>query len=174
MGLRIASHIRANVVAYLALFFALGGTSFAAATTLVPRNSVGSRQVIDNSLRVRDFNRTQRARLRGPQGRQGNQGIQGIQGPKGDKGNPGATNVALVTKVVHAAGSAGNSVDCPAGTRATGGGVAIYAPGPGDILQQSEPIVIGGGTVPTRWGGNVYVTSAGGRNVEFDVICASP
>ena len=174
MGHRVASHVRANIVAYLALFFALGGTSFAAANALVPRNSVGSPQVIDNSLRLRDFKRSQRARLRGPQGLQGVQGIQGAQGSKGDKGDPGATNVVLVSKLVHAVGSTGNSVDCPAGARATGGGVVILAPGSGDILQQSGPIVVGGGTVPTRWGGGVYVTSAGGRNVEFHVICASP
>ena len=166
MGHRVASHIRANVVAYLALFFALGGTSFAAAEKLVPRNSVGSRQVIDNSLRLRDFNRTQRARLRGPQG------AQGAQGAKGDKGDPGATNVVLVSKVVHIVASGGNSVDCPAGTRATGGGVAILAPGSADIVQQSDPIAVGGAL--TRWGGGVYVASPGGRNVEFDVICASP
>lgn|SRR5262245_38009733 len=169
MGHRVATHIRANVVAYLALFFALGGTSFAAAQTLVPRNSVGSPQVIDNSLRLRDFKRTQRARLRGPRGRQG---IQGAQGAKGDKGDAGATNVVLVTKVVHAVASAGNSVDCPAGARATGGGVTILAPGSADILQQSGPIAVGGAL--TRWGGGVYIASPGGRNVEFDVICASP
>jgi hypothetical protein len=172
MGHRVASHVRANVVAYVALFFALGGTSFAAAKTLVPRNSVGSPQVIDNSLRLRDFNRIQRARLRGPQGRQGRQGIQGAQGPKGDKGDPGATNVVLVSKVVHVVASGGNSVDCPAGARATGGGVAILAPGASDILQQSGPIAVGGAL--TRWGGGVYVATPGGRNVEFDVICASP
>jgi hypothetical protein len=166
MGHRVASHLRANVVAYVALFFALGGTSFAAAEKLVPRNSVGSPQVIDNSLRLRDFNRTQRARLRGPQGGQG------VPGPKGDKGDPGATNVVLVSKVVHAVASAGNSVDCPAGARATGGGVAILAPGSADIVQQSGPIAVGGAV--TRWGGGVYVATPGGRNVEFDVICASP
>lgn len=169
MGHRVASHLRANVVAYLALFFALGGTSFAAAERLVPRNSVGSPQVIDNSLRVRDFNRSQRARLRGPRGLQGSQGIQGAQGPKGD---PGATNLVLVTKVVHAVASAGNSVDCPAGARATGGGVTILAPGASDILQQSGPIAVGGALI--RWGGGVYIATPGGRNVEFDVICASP
>ena len=166
MGHRVASHIRANVVAYLALFFALGGTSFAAAEKLVPRNSVGSPQVIDNSLRLRDFNRTQRAGLRGPQGGQG------VQGPKGDKGDPGATNVVLVSKIVHIVASGGNSVDCPAGARATGGGIAILAPGGADIVQQSGPIAVGGAL--TRWGGGVYVASPGGRNVEFDVICASP
>jgi len=44
----------ALVVATLALLIALGGTS-AAAVGLLPRNSVGSSQVIDGSLRTRDF-----------------------------------------------------------------------------------------------------------------------
>jgi hypothetical protein len=42
------------VVATVALLVALGGTSVAA-VALVPRNSVGSSQVIDGSLRGRDF-----------------------------------------------------------------------------------------------------------------------
>ncbi len=44
----------AMVVATIALLVALGGTS-AAAVALVPRNSVGSAQVIDGSLKSRDF-----------------------------------------------------------------------------------------------------------------------
>ncbi len=44
----------ALVVATLALLVALGGTG-AAAVGLVPRNSVGSSQVIDGSLKSRDF-----------------------------------------------------------------------------------------------------------------------
>jgi hypothetical protein len=45
----LATHLRGNLVAYLALFFALGGTGYAAAT-------IGSSQVIDNSLLSRDLN----------------------------------------------------------------------------------------------------------------------
>lgn len=45
----------ALVVASLALLVALGGTSFAAVNALVPRNSVGSEQVIDHSLLTSDF-----------------------------------------------------------------------------------------------------------------------
>jgi hypothetical protein len=38
---KIGTHMRGHFVAYLALFFALGGTSFAAVNAL-PKNSVGS------------------------------------------------------------------------------------------------------------------------------------
>jgi hypothetical protein len=43
------------VVAMIALLVALGGTSFAAVSKLLPANSVGSAQVIDNSLLAKDF-----------------------------------------------------------------------------------------------------------------------
>jgi len=45
--MRAARHIRANVVGYLALFVALGGVGYAAAT-------IGSADVIDDSLHNRD------------------------------------------------------------------------------------------------------------------------
>jgi hypothetical protein len=40
---RLTGHIRANLIGYLALFCALGGTSYAAIS--IPRNSVGTRQL---------------------------------------------------------------------------------------------------------------------------------
>jgi hypothetical protein len=40
---RVVRHVRANVVAYMALFVALGGTSYAAGT--LAKNSVGSSQI---------------------------------------------------------------------------------------------------------------------------------
>ncbi len=55
--MRRLRHLRpspALIVATIALLIALGGTS-AAAVGLLPRNSVGSSQVIDGSLRSRDF-----------------------------------------------------------------------------------------------------------------------
>ena len=45
---RLLSHVRHNVVAYLALFVALGGTSYAAVS--LPRGSVGSRQLKNHSI----------------------------------------------------------------------------------------------------------------------------
>jgi hypothetical protein len=89
---KIGKHARGHFVAYLALFFALGGTSFAAVTAL-PRNSVGSPQIKNGAIQKIDISkRTVSALrgLRGPRGLQGIQGIQGIQGVKGDKGDKGA------------------------------------------------------------------------------------
>jgi hypothetical protein len=40
---RLSNHVRSNVVAYLALFIALGGTGYAA--TQLPAGSVGARQI---------------------------------------------------------------------------------------------------------------------------------
>jgi hypothetical protein len=77
------------VVACAALMVALGGTSFAAVKVLVPRNSVGSNQVIDRSLLAKDFKTPPKgprglAGPAGPAGGQGPAGPAGASGPKGD------------------------------------------------------------------------------------------
>ena len=46
----LLQHVRRNLVAYLALFVALTSTGYAASAKLLPRNSVGSAQVINGSL----------------------------------------------------------------------------------------------------------------------------
>jgi Collagen triple helix repeat (20 copies) len=86
----------AGIIACLALAIALGGSAFAA-TALLPKNSVGSAQVIDGSLLTKDFKRGQLQR--GPQGPQGQpgptgpQGQQGPIGPAGPQGPQGATGL---------------------------------------------------------------------------------
>ena len=88
-------HVRHNSLALLALFVALGGTSYAAVA--LPRNSVGANQirtaavasseVKDRSLTSRDFKSGQLpagARgAAGPVGPAGAPGAQGAQGPAG-------------------------------------------------------------------------------------------
>jgi hypothetical protein len=84
----------AMLVALLALFVALGGSSYAALQ--LPRASVGTKQlrngavtsqkVRNNSLLVRDFRASQRSRLRGPRGERGVQGERGLQGEVGPPG----------------------------------------------------------------------------------------
>jgi hypothetical protein len=71
----LRGHIRHNLVAYVALLFALSGSSYAAATKLLPPNSVGTRQVINHSLLKKDFKPGQLPR--GPQGPTGPQGLRG-------------------------------------------------------------------------------------------------
>lgn len=45
---KVVRHLKQNVVAYLALFVALGGTSYAAIS--IPRNSVGAKQLRNHSI----------------------------------------------------------------------------------------------------------------------------
>jgi hypothetical protein len=106
---RVVRHVRAHVIAYVALFVALGGTSYAA--TSLPKNSVGAKQiktgavgsseikngavksadVADGALLANDFKASELAGLKGPKGDKGD------TGPKGDKGDPGRDFDATVT-----------------------------------------------------------------------------
>jgi hypothetical protein len=80
----------ANVVATLALFTALGGTSYAALK--LPRNSVGATQIKsgavhtgeirDRTIRLQDISTAARATLRGQAGPQGAQGPVGTAAVK--------------------------------------------------------------------------------------------
>jgi hypothetical protein len=79
-------HLRRNLVAYVALFFGLAGTSFGAATIVLPANSVGSKQIVNRSVRKIDLNKRTVAALRGQRGAQG---LPGAKGDKGDQGPPG-------------------------------------------------------------------------------------
>lgn len=70
-----------NVMATIAVFIALGGTSYA--VVKLPRNSVGTEQVKNRSLRSEDLARGAIAAVRGPRGPEGPQGAAGPQGPAG-------------------------------------------------------------------------------------------
>jgi hypothetical protein len=87
---RILRHARANAIAYLALFIALSGVSYAAAT--LPRNSVGAKHLRDGSLTAKDFKAG--SLPAGPAGVQGPRGADGAGGPQGLQGPPGATGAA--------------------------------------------------------------------------------
>ena len=52
----LSQHLRANIVAYLALFIALGGTSYAAIN--LPAGSVGNRQIKNHSITPIKFDPT--------------------------------------------------------------------------------------------------------------------
>jgi hypothetical protein len=102
---RLWHAVRDNPVAFLALFLALAGTSYGAATLAV--NSVGTKQLKANAvtspkvknrtLRAVDFGRGQLPRgargavgQQGQQGAQGEPGLLGPTGPGGAQGPPGA------------------------------------------------------------------------------------
>jgi hypothetical protein len=127
----------ANVTATLALFVALGGSSYAAIA--LPRNSVGSAQlrkgavtgskirsgsitagkVKQHSLLASDFEAGQLAA--------GPAGLRGAQGPTGEQGPPGPAGPVNVTWTTTTNGVTSNgtytySALCPSGTVAVGGG----------------------------------------------------
>ena len=96
MAKRITSRLTyANVIATLALFLALGGTSYA--VTVLPKNSVGTQQlkknavtgvkVKDGSLSSADF--VAGTLLKGDTGATGAAGATGATGPQGETGVAG-------------------------------------------------------------------------------------
>jgi|tagenome__1003787_1003787.scaffolds.fasta_scaffold20824716_1 hypothetical protein len=120
----------ANVVGTLALFMALGGTSYAAVTITgrnIKDNTVTSADIKNRSLQAVDFKLGQlpagRQGLPGPRGPVGPTGAPGPQGPAGT-----AANVRIVTAdgaavaVAPATANVVASVNCPPGMFAVGGG----------------------------------------------------
>src|SRR3954462_12486668 len=95
---RMQAYARRHHVALLALFVALGGTSYAAIrlpagsvkTRQLARNAVVSSKIKDGSLQPEDFKPgALPAGATGPQGSQGSQGPQGEKGEKGETGQQG-------------------------------------------------------------------------------------
>ena len=131
----------ANVMATIAVFVALGGTSYGIAT-----GTIGSREITNNSVRGKDV---RRATLRSsdvrnfsllaadfapgqlPQGPQGPRGERGEKGDRGDQGIQGPSGLSGLTRVE--AESAENSISskqvtatCPAGKQLVGTGYDIF------------------------------------------------
>ena len=96
-------HLRRNGVAYIAFFFALCRTSYGAAASLLPTNSVSSAQVVNGSLQRVDLSA---ATLRALHGARGTRGAHGIQGPQGLPGERGAQGLQGAQGVQGAPGTA--------------------------------------------------------------------
>ncbi len=77
----------ANVIATLALFFALAGGAVAA--TQIPNGSVGTPQLKREAVTPAKLSRAAKTTLTGPTGPQGPRGDTGPKGDAGPKGEPG-------------------------------------------------------------------------------------
>ena len=162
-----------TMLGMLALCVALSGTALAAAT-------IGSSDVINNSLRgidVKDKSLTKRdfrGSVRGPRG---------LRGPRGATGAAGATSV--VTRVgtptqINGGGNYGSAtVQCNQGERATGGGLRVAefhglpVTGGDGQMNESHPLPEAAGSTPTGWEVQ-YTSGTITVNVAAYVICASP
>jgi hypothetical protein len=97
----------ANVVATIALFVALaGGTAFAA-TQMLPKNSVGPKQLRKDAVTPAKLAPATTTRLTGPKGATGSQGPKGDTGSQGPSGFTRGFQTAASTRP---AGSLGTSL----------------------------------------------------------------
>jgi hypothetical protein len=141
----------ANVIGTLALFVALGGSSYAALNLpkgsvdpkQLEKNSVSSPKVKRGSLLVSDFKASQRESLRGPQG------PQGVAGPSG-----AVKVVARFSNFQFIPADTSNlaSVDCFPGEVATGGGIEVINGALRDMVAITSRPTVGPEDVPKRLG----------------------
>jgi hypothetical protein len=174
-----------TVVGYLALFIALGGTSWAVAT-----GSIDSREIKNNSILGKDI-RTGTIRSSdvgngsllagdfkpgqlpaGPRGAQGPAGPQGLRGPAGQDGFGMLVYPGNAETVANGA-SAEVTVGCPAGTSATGGDAFVNDATDTDVTNQ---VVISQGfrfIDPVGWFASVTNNTGGDVIVSVDAACAN-
>ena len=125
---KTASYVNRHHLAMFALFFALGGTSFAAGNALLPGNSVGTKQVINGSLQTNDLSKTARSALKGSRGLRGAPGAPGAQGATGATGTQGVQGVPgqSATKLFVALDADGTLTKNSGATLATKAGTGVY------------------------------------------------
>jgi len=178
----------ANVVASLALFAALGGSSYAAIAVTgaqvrdgsltgrdVRNSSLTGKDVRNQSLLAQDFKPGQLpAGPKGDPGAPGPKGDKGDTGPKGDPGLPGVSGYQQV--VVHKQIDPNFSVfteaqaTCPAGKVVIGGGAEILNPtqaGLDAVLDASGPR----GT--TTWRAEAHGFQGFKYTLEVTAICVN-
>jgi len=160
------------VVALLALFISIAGTSYAAIK--LPANSVGTKQIKRNavvsskikngSLSIKDFGAGQI-----PAGPQGIQGPAGPQGARGPEGPPVLTGVDTRNSGPGGMGSATALCDID-GVATGGGGVSDDG-----FIYQSYPTPISPpGSIPIGWIASAHHADGTPAMVTAWVVCVYP
>jgi hypothetical protein len=178
---RIIFHVKSNVIAYLALFVALGGSSYAA-VRLAPgsvrtralaggavthkklaANSVTAANVANHSLNGADF----KAGVLGTSGSSG-KGPRGLRGPAGPAGPAGGAYIGARAASAGAVGAAhGSTTNVP-----LTGGVWTQAPGELDLIAGS--VTVKTPSACTGSFGNSLVVSVDGSPTTFGVAPQTP
>jgi hypothetical protein len=170
-----------TVVAYLALFAALGGSAYAAVTVTgkqIKDGTVTAKDVKNRSLGAGELSQGAIASLSGdrgpagPQGAPGPQGIPGEQGlpgpigetgapgPQGDQGPPGLSQIEYKASEGVGVGkgqTVPDRVNCSSGKSVLGGGAAQFPSGGAMRIVSSAP----GGEFADSTGWSVQVHNAG-------------
>ena len=151
-----------GVVAIVALVLALGGgTALAASHYLITSTSQIKPSV--------------RNALRGERGHRGYIGYRGYKGATGVSGAGGATSVTeqIATGQIAASSSGSGTVNCPAGTKATGGGGFDDGVATAVMYQDGPAPNSGTAATPTGWQAS-WKTNADAITWSVYAICASP
>jgi hypothetical protein len=171
--------LRLGVVALLAAVLA----TTAGASAVKARKHSDAKQ--DLALTAKYF-KSHKAQLKGARGPEGPAGLTGTAGPRGAAGAAGATNVTLVrTDIVNvlANSNVAGFANCPAGRKATGGGIGAAGGGSaGDVVIASGPVSTAGGsfanattgTTPVSWYATFHNGSVVTETVYIWAICAGP
>jgi hypothetical protein len=157
------SNVMVTVLAFVVL---AGGTAYAA-SGMLPKNSVGSKQIKKEAVTPAKLSSAAKAAITGPAGPAG---AKGATGPAGAQGPPGAAGATKID-VQYGAESDGSFAHCPAGQVAVGGGGEateaetfpfVSEPLTGDALTPA-------GGRPDGW----FVKAEEGPAIAY-VLCASP
>jgi hypothetical protein len=199
MPLRILNHLRSNAVAYVALFVALGGSSYAA-VRLAPnsvtsraiakgavtnaklaKSAVTSNSVKNGSLASSDFKPGAVLKgLKGDTGNSGNQGgpgLSGIPGLRGETGAAGAQGPAGHdgSASIGLAARTGGSTTAPKGAQTSiplNGASWTQSAGELDLVTGSVTMTIPSGCTGSF--GNSVVISVDGSPLTFAVAPMAP
>ena len=188
----------ANVMATLAVFIALGGSSYAALRITgknVPKDALTGadikdltgRDVRNNSLTGADVKNlttvdVSDGSLRAEDFAPG-QLPSGQKGDPGERGPSGATSVVVRTtdggSVSGMADSNAIAAMCGPGERATGGGGQFSVPDSGDVIVRSSPANAAGtiavaGEIPVGWVTRLHNGGVDADFVRAYVVCAAP
>jgi hypothetical protein len=143
MKRRLRAPSPALVISLIALFVALGGTTYAA--TSLAKNSVGTAQLKNGAVTKAKISKKAVSALkgsRGPQGVQGIRGTNGTNGTNGTDGQPGAPGIAFVTSVV--ATNESTTSTTPTDLATPGPSVAVNVPASGVIEVFAQVDIEGG------------------------------
>jgi hypothetical protein len=139
----------ANVGVVIAIFFAVGGPSFAASTVSRAARLITGKQIKDSSLTTKDVKNHSLLAVdfKGGQLPAGPQGPKGDSGPAGRDGPAGTFGAITVQHFTAASdlpdnSKASYSVFCPAGQSAIGGGArGDFDQSEGTVVTSSRPAI---------------------------------
>ena len=159
----------ATVLSMIALFVALGGTSYAAlsigsaqvrnnslTSSDIKNNTVKSADVRNGSLLLKDFKAGQLVSgapgpagpaglagpvgPAGPAGAKGDTGATGAKGDKGDTGSPGVSGLEIVSSSSPSNSTPKSHVaTCPAGKTVIAGGYRVIGQAGNIVIDENEP-----------------------------------